>query len=110
MRLRNFAEQHPLWFALALIALILLLQLVSGLVLRRVTPSLVLVLLGIEAVLASSAALLLTLMRWWREVGFTSPARWRDLQVYALPLALLLCATTAALILKRDQPPLQIAQ
>jgi membrane protease YdiL (CAAX protease family) len=89
-------ESHPLVSVLVLELAFILLVVGGSLALGALLPglpgysvrgpsqSLVLVLLA-----AATALVLVAAMRWWSLAGFTRASRWRQLQLYWLPVALL---------------------
>jgi membrane protease YdiL (CAAX protease family) len=80
-----FAERHPYWFVAILEAVVILVYLLAGTIAHFMHLS-NLGLYGIANLgLTMIAALLLTVMRWWKAVGFRSAGRPKDLLYYIVP-------------------------
>jgi uncharacterized protein len=80
-----FAERHPYWFVIVLEIVVILVYLVAGTVAHFLSLSNLalysLANLGLTIIVAS----LLTLMGWWRTVGFRSPDSREDLLWFLVP-------------------------
>jgi membrane protease YdiL (CAAX protease family) len=77
-------QQHPIRSAVALFALDLLLGILSGMAAKALLPQADPAFVAM-CVIAVIIAGLLTLLRWWREVGFNGPSQWRELRLLWLP-------------------------
>ncbi len=89
MAWKRYAETHPYAFSVALVALILFFDAISGIFVRTpgaadITRLLTIATVG-EVVLALIVVLLVTRMGWWREIGFRKPRRPRDFWLFWLP-------------------------
>ncbi len=90
MRLRRFAESHPYYFALAAVAIFVVIGLLGDAAtvafrLQGATQQLYRVAIE-EIVRGVIAALALGKMGWWRDTGFKTPGRPRDLMLFWLPV------------------------
>jgi hypothetical protein len=80
-----FAERHPYWFVAILEVLVIFVYLLAGTVAHFMNLS-NRGLYGIANLgLTIIAALLLTVMGWWKVVGFKSPDKPRDLLYFIVP-------------------------
>jgi uncharacterized protein len=85
MNRSRFAERHPYWFVVIMEVVVILVYLLAGTVAHFMNLS-NLGLYGIANLgLAIIAALLLTVMGWWKVVGFRSPNKPGDLLYYLVP-------------------------
>ena len=82
-------QRHPILSAVIFFALDLLLGLVAGLVAQAFLPQADPAFVAM-CVLAVAIAGILTLLRWWRAVGFNAPSQWRELHLLWLPAAVAL--------------------
>lgn len=90
-------EQRPVVVALAIFAGLLTFNMGAGLTLKmlapnlpKLVPDLIVLVLNVVAIVA-----LLTVLGWWREVGYNRPAVWRNLTLLALPALLAIVAPLA---------------
>jgi membrane protease YdiL (CAAX protease family) len=84
--LRQFADRHPYWFVAVLELVIVFIYLVAGAVAQFAhLPNLALY--GMAQVgLTLAAVALLSVLGWWRVVGFRKPDDWSDLRYFVVPL------------------------
>lgn len=86
MNKSHFAHRHPYWFVAILEGVVILVYLSVGTVAHFMKLSN----LGVEGVanmtLTIMTVLLLSLMGWWRVVGFRRPAKASDLLYFIVPL------------------------
>jgi uncharacterized protein len=86
MNKSQFANRHPYWFVAILEGVVILVYLSAGTVAHFMNLSN----LGLEGIanmmLTIMAVLLLSLMGWWRVVGFRRPAKSSDLLYFIVPL------------------------
>lgn len=82
--------QRPLSFA-ALVMLILQAFVLAGLLVSHLA-GIPLIAIDLPLLLANAlvAAILLSVLKWWRAAGFNAPSKWRDLHLLILPALLLL--------------------
>lgn len=86
MNKSQFAHRHPYWFVAILEGVVILVYLSAGTVAHFMNLS-NLELEGIANItLTLMAVLLLSLMGWWRVVGFRRPAKSSDLLYFMVPL------------------------
>ena len=77
-------QKHPIGSAVALFAIDLLLGVLSGAAVQALLPQADAPFIAM-CVVAVAIAGLLTLLHWWREVGFNGPDHWRSLGLLWLP-------------------------
>ncbi len=86
MNKSQFAHRHPYWFVAILEGVVILVYLSAGTIAHFMNLSN----LGLEGIanitLTIMAVLLLSLMGWWRVVGFRRPAKSSDLLYFIVPL------------------------
>lgn len=80
----NQFQQHPIKAAVTLFALDLLLSVLSAVIIQTLLPQADAPFITM-CVLAVAITGLLTVLHWWREVGFNAPAQWRSLRLLWLP-------------------------
>jgi hypothetical protein len=85
MNRTRFADRHPIWFVALMEAGVILVYLLAGTIAHVLQlPNLALYGLA-NLALTIIAALLLTIMGWWRAVGMRPPARKSDLYYFIVP-------------------------
>lgn len=85
MKLQQFADRHPYWFVTILEIVVVFVYLLAGTVAQLAHLS-NLWLYGLAQVgLALIAAVLLTIMGWWRKVGYRPAYARRDLVYFLVP-------------------------
>lgn len=104
--MKNLATQRPVLFA-ALVLLILE-AIVFGALLLSNLAGIPLLSLDLPMLLLNAifAAILIGVMRWRKETGFTAPSQWKNLRFLIIPLVLLIGPT---LFLQPQLPPLDRA-
>ncbi len=104
--MKNFAIQRPTLFAV--IVLLILEAIVLGALLLSNLAGIPLLSLDLPMLLLNAvfAAILIGVMRWWKETGFTAPSQWKNLRLIIIPLVLLVAPT---LFLQPQFPPLDRA-
>ena len=91
--MRDFIARRPLAFA-ALVMLMLEAIVLAGLVVSR-SLGIPIIALDLPLLLLNGvvAAVLLTVLGWWRAAGFNAPSKWQNLHLLILPALLLLGPT-----------------
>lgn len=85
MNRKRFAEQHPYWFTAILLIVVILVYLVAGTIAHFLNLS-TMGLYGLaNFALTILVAIMLTLMGWWRTVGFRSAERKSDILYFLIP-------------------------
>ena len=96
----RFAERHPFWFVAILEVMVILVYLTLGTIAHRTKLSNV----GFEGianlVLSVIAATLLSIMGWWRVVGFRRPDQPSDLLYFVVPFLPAVISLVAGVELK----------
>ncbi len=85
MKRTRYAEQHPYWFTAILLIVVILVYIVAGTIAHFMKLSTMglygLANFGLTIILT----IMLTVMGWWRTIGFRSPDRKSDLLYYLIP-------------------------
>lgn len=104
--MKNLANQRPVLFSV--IVLLILEAIVLGALLLSNLAGIPLLSLDLPMLLLNAvfAAILIGVMRWWKETGFTAPSQWKNLRFLIIPLVLLIGPT---LFLQPQFPPLDRA-
>lgn len=104
--MKNLATQRPVLFSV--IVLLILEAIVLGALLLSDLAGIPLLSLDLPILLLNAifAAILIGVMRWWKETGFTAPSQWKNLRFLIIPLVLLVAPT---LFLQPQFPPLDRA-
>lgn len=91
--MKNLAIQRPILFAV--IVLLVLEAIVLGALLISNLAGIPLLSLDLPMLLLNAvfAAILIGVMRWWKETGFNAPLQWKNLRFLIIPLALLVGPT-----------------
>ena len=86
MKLARFAQNHPYWFVVVLEVMVIAVYLAAGTV-AYIFKLPNLTLYGLANLgLTIALAVLLTLMGWWKAIGFRSPEHRSDLLYFLIPL------------------------
>jgi membrane protease YdiL (CAAX protease family) len=104
--MKNLATQRPVLFAV--VVLLILEAIVLGALLLSNLAGIPLLSLDLPMLLLNAvfAGILIGVMRWWKETGFTAPSRWKNLRFLIVPLVLLI---GPALFFRPQFPPLDRA-
>jgi len=104
--MKNLATQRPVLFSV--IVLLILEAIVLGALLLSNLAGIPLLSLDLPMLLLNAvfATILIGVMRWWKETGFTAPSQWKNLRFLIIPLVLLVGPT---LFLQPQFPPLNRA-
>lgn len=104
--MKNLATQRPVLFSV--IVLLILEAIVLGALLLSKLAGIPLLSLDLPMLLLNAifAGILIGIMRWWKETGFTAPSQWKNMRFLIVPLALLVAPT---LFLQPQFPPLNRA-
>lgn len=104
--MKNLATQRPVLFSV--IVLLILEAIVLGALLLSDLAGIPLLSLDLPMLLLNAvfAAILIGVMCWWKETGFTAPSQWKNLRFLIIPLVLLIGPT---LFLQLQFPPLDRA-
>lgn len=104
--MKNLATQRPVLFTV--LVLLILEAIVLGALLLSNLAGIPLLSLDLPMLLLNAvfAAILIGVMHWWKETGFTAPSQWKNLRFIIIPLVLLVAPT---LFLQLQFPPLDRA-
>ncbi len=104
--MKNLATQRPVLFSV--FVLLTLEAIVLGALLLSNLAGIPLLSLDLPMLLLNAvfAGILIGVMRWWKETGFTAPSQWKNLRFLIIPLVLLIGPT---LFLQPQFPPLDRA-
>ena len=104
--MKNLATQRPVLFSV--IVLLILEAIVLGALLLSNLAGIPLLSLDLPMLLLNAifAGILIGVMRWWKETGFTAPSQWKNLRFLIIPLVLLVAPTV---FLQPQFPPLDRA-
>lgn len=104
--MKNLATQRPVLFAV--LVLLILEAIVLGALLLSKLAGIPLLSLDLPMLLLNAifAGILIGIMRWWKETGFTAPSQWKNMRFIIVPLVLLVAPT---LFLQPQFPPLDRA-
>lgn len=91
--MKNLATQRPILFAV--LVLLILEAIVLGALLLSDLAGIPLLSLDLPMLLLNAifTAILIGVMRWWKETGFTAPSQWKNLRFLIIPLLLLVAPT-----------------